>query len=49
MGHGSYTLGIFTHGTLADRSPSLPFDLSEIYAAFAASGQLIGYKVYTAI
>jgi hypothetical protein len=29
----------------ADRSPSRPFDLAEVYAAFAASGQLAGYEV----
>ncbi len=45
MHYIDYGLGVFTRGTLADHSPAVPFDLSEVYQALAASGRLAGYEV----
>jgi N-acetyl-alpha-D-muramate 1-phosphate uridylyltransferase len=45
MHYIDYGLGIFMREALADQSPTVPFDLADVYAEFAARGQLAGYEV----
>ena len=39
-----YGLGILTAQVLAEKSEDEAFDLADVYAALAASGQLAGYE-----
>jgi NDP-sugar pyrophosphorylase family protein len=45
MQYIDYGLGILKSGVLASRAVGEVFDLSEVYGALAAAGQLAGYKV----